>query len=527
MIKLHVKSKVAVVFTAMGILLALSVGYATYTLNYRQAESHYTKLALNSAIMAASLVDGNRIDGYLSDGADASYDASYESLRKLKVTYNLAYLYIAKPDVDQNSGIYIFDIYTDENDRSLIAELGESTGEMDVYDIVLETYLTGNSVNNAIITNTIYGYLASAYAPIYASNGTISAVVGADISMDIIIRDVRAQTVQILCTALGIIAAFLFVLLLSIHRQILTPIVRLSRHMENFTSEEGQFHEFPVSNTGDELQSMSESFNRMVRDIRLYLQNLTAVTMDRERIATELNVAATIQASMLPCIFPPFPDRKEFDIYASMLPAKEVGGDFYDFFLIDENKLAVVIADVSGKGVPAALFMVIAKTLIKNNACAGQSPGEVFETVNNMLCENNEAGMFVTALMGYLDLQTRQFSYVNAGHNLPLLQRADGEFMFLNAKPSFILAGFANMAYREEEIELSPGDMLFLYTDGVTETVDPNQELFSNTRLLVAANKYRNCTTRYLLEMVKKEIDIFAAGEEQADDITMLALKLA
>jgi len=271
--------------------------------------------------------------------------------------------------------------------------------------------------------------------------------------------------------------------------------------------------------TGDELQTLSDAFNTMI-------DNIKTITADKERIGAELNVATQIQANMLPSIFPPFPDRKEVDIFASMLPAKEVGGDFYDFFLIDEFKLAVVIADVSGKGVPAALFMVIAKTLIKNNAQSGKSPKEVFETVNDMLCENNNANMFVTAFMGYIDLQSGSFTYVNAGHDPALLKKAGGEFVSLDGKPSFVLAGFENVKYREEEVTLSPGDTLYLYTDGVTEAMDPKYQLYSKQRLLDALNKNRECGLKELLARVKHEIDVFANGAEQADDITMLALKI-
>ncbi|MCL2033122.1 MAG: SpoIIE family protein phosphatase [Oscillospiraceae bacterium] len=271
--------------------------------------------------------------------------------------------------------------------------------------------------------------------------------------------------------------------------------------------------------TGDELETLSDAFNAMI-------SNIKTITAEKERIGAELNVATQIQASMLPCIFPPFPGRKEFDIYASMLPAKEVGGDFYDFFLINESKLAVVMADVSGKGVPAALFMVIAKTLIKNNAQSGKSPKEVFQTVNDMLCENNDACMFVTAFMGYIDLRSGKLTYVNAGHDPALLKKADGEFKPLPSKPSLILAGFENVRYKEEEMILSPGDTLYLYTDGVTEAMNNDCELFSTRRLLDALNRSKVSTAKELLVHIKNEIDLFADGAEQADDITMLALKI-
>jgi sigma-B regulation protein RsbU (phosphoserine phosphatase) len=229
------------------------------------------------------------------------------------------------------------------------------------------------------------------------------------------------------------------------------PVIELSSGAEIIGA--GNLDHMLNVRTGDELEALSDAFNSMI-------SNIKSITAEKERIGAELNIATQIQASMLPCIFPAFPDRKEFDVYASMLPAKEVGGDFYDFFLIDKNKLAVVMADVSGKGVPAALFMVISKTLIKNNAQAGKSPDEVLETVNNMLCENNDANMFVTVFLGVLDIPDGKFTYANAGHNPPLLKRANGDFEWLPTKPGFVLAGMDGLKYRQEQITLCGGDLL-------------------------------------------------------------------
>ena len=274
----------------------------------------------------------------------------------------------------------------------------------------------------------------------------------------------------------------------------------------------------------DEIGMLAAAFNKMTVDLKASIERSARERAEKERIETELNVAAKIQSGMLPCIFPAFPDRSEFDIYANMQPAKEVGGDFYDFFLIDKGRLAVVMADVSGKGMPAALFMVIAKTLIKNNAQQGKSPKEVFETVNKLLCENNEACMFVTAFLGYLDIAGGVFTFVNAGHNPPLL-RSDGRFGWLKKKGGFVLAGMRDTLYRQDEIILNPGDDLFLYTDGVTEAVNGGQELFGGGRLLEAANKCHNLPPKEFIISIKREIDGFVRGAEQADDITMLVLR--
>ena len=277
--------------------------------------------------------------------------------------------------------------------------------------------------------------------------------------------------------------------------------------------------------TKDELGLLAQVFNKMTGDLKKSIEEKAKERSEKERISAELNVAAIIQSSMLPCVFPPFPDRKEIDIFASMTPAKEVCGDFFDFFFVDNDNLAVLIADVSGKGVPAALFMVIAKTLIKNcSSC--RTPSTVFDSVNKKLCEGNETGMFVTAFIGFYNLSSKKLIFVNAGHNPPLLKKSGMSFEFLFTKPCVVLGFLDDTKYHEEEITLSAGDTLFLYTDGVTEAMNHERELFGENRLLTAANKYVNSSPYDLLSAVKSEVDVFAQGTPQADDITMLALAI-
>ncbi|MDR0991973.1 MAG: SpoIIE family protein phosphatase [Ruminococcus sp.] len=305
----------------------------------------------------------------------------------------------------------------------------------------------------------------------------------------------------------------------------------ISKPISILTEEAGEIGKGNLDNTitlmtGDELEELAHAFNLMTSELKVYIKDFEKVTADKERIATELNVATNIQAGMLPHIFPPYPDRKEFDLYGSMQPAKEVGGDFYDFFLADEKTLAVVIADVSGKGVPAALFMVIAKTLLKNNAQMDKSPKQVFDEVNNVLCENNEGGMFVTAFMGYLDVYTGEFNYVNAGHNPPCIQRAEtGNWEFLPCKPGFVLAGMEDISYKPQSTTLGKGDKLYLYTDGVTEATDQVEDLYGEKRLITTLNAHKDDNIIRLINSIKDDIRDFARGAEQADDITMLALE--
>ena len=244
------------------------------------------------------------------------------------------------------------------------------------------------------------------------------------------------------------------------------------------------------------------------------------------RIATELDLATRIQTSMLPCILPAFPDHEYIKLRAVYHPAKEVGGDFYDYFKIDETHVGVVIADVSGKGVGAALFMTISKTVIKNQLQLGISPAEALTNVNRQLCENNEAGLFVTCWAGVYNTETGILTFVNAGHNPPVLLRKGGRAEYIKQKSGFVLAGLEDFKYTEEEIQLSTGDEIFFYTDGVTEATNREKILYGEQRLLDCLNGCYDYEVSKQIETVKGDIDDFVASAEQFDDITIMAMRI-
>ena len=250
-----------------------------------------------------------------------------------------------------------------------------------------------------------------------------------------------------------------------------------------------------------------------------------AETEKTERLATELNLASDIQTNVLPNIFPVFPERKEFTLHASMTPAKEVGGDFYDFFFVDDDHIALVMADVSGKGIPAALFMMVARTLIKNRTMMGGTPSEILYDVNNQLCEGNVAGLFVTVWLGILEISTGKGMAANAGHEHPVLCRKGDEFALIEYRHSPAVAAMEGMRFREHEFELKPGDTIFVYTDGVAEATNSSNELFGTDRMLDALNKDADALPEQILENVMEGINDFVKGAEQFDDITMLSLK--
>lgn len=279
------------------------------------------------------------------------------------------------------------------------------------------------------------------------------------------------------------------------------------------------------SNGKTETGRLARSLVDMAGDIGQYVQNITRVTAEKERIGAELGVAAQIQANMLPRVFPPFPERREFDLYARMCPAKEVGGDFYDFFLLDENHLAIIVADVSGKGVPAALFMVITKTLIKSHLQHGDTPEETITKVNDELCEGNDAMMFVTAWLGVLDIQTGEFTYVNAGHNPPLYRRTGADYEWLNCEPGLMLAVMPGMEYAQKKLTLSKNDRIFVYTDGVPEAIDREEEPYGNDRLYRYMNRTGGMSPIDTVHGLLEDVRAFVGLTEQFDDITMLLLE--
>lgn len=302
------------------------------------------------------------------------------------------------------------------------------------------------------------------------------------------------------------------------------PIQKLAKNVEHIG--QGNLDVRMEVESKDEVGELAQTFNQMLEDLQLYIRNLSEVTAEKERIGAELDVATNIQASMLPCIFPAFPGRQEFDIYASMNPAKEVGGDFYDFFLVDQDHLALVMADVSGKGVPAALFMVIAKTLIKNQAQLGETPDVVLQKVNDQLCENNDADMFVTVWLGIYEITTGKLIYANAGHENPAVLRFNGQYELLKESHDFVVGGLEGMPYTLHEISLDPGDKLFLYTDGVPEATNASEELFGEERMLAALNTCLEMTPEQTLQQVKKTVDAFVGEAPQFDDLTMLSLEI-
>lgn len=315
-----------------------------------------------------------------------------------------------------------------------------------------------------------------------------------------------------------IFAALFILIYFLIKKVIIDNLRKINGSLAEIT--DGNLNVMVNVRTNEEFASLSDDINHTVSTLKHYISEAAA------RIDKELEFAKQIQYSALPSVFPPYPNRTDFDIYANMITAKEVGGDFYDFYMLGDSTLAFLIADVSGKGIPAAMFMMQAKTIIKDLAESGLEPSEIFTKANAKLCENNEAGMFVTAWMGILDLKTGVLKFVNAGHNPPLIRQADGEFKYLKARGGMVIAGMDGVKYRQNELKLMPCDRIFLYTDGVTEATDSSNELYGEDRLVNIVNKCADKNSKDLCEAVKADVDLFVDEAPQFDDITMLSVEL-
>ena len=272
--------------------------------------------------------------------------------------------------------------------------------------------------------------------------------------------------------------------------------------------------------------SLSVSCTYVASRGKYMLEVQSETSSKASRIETELNLATKIQTSMLPYILPAFPDHEDIDLHAVYHPAKEVGGDFYDYFVIDQTHVGVVIADVSGKGVGAALFMTISKTVLKNQLQLGISPAQALMNANNQLCENNEAGLFVTCWAGVYDTESKILTFVNAGHNPPVLLPKNDKPYFIPQRSGFVLAGMEGFKYKEETLQLSQGDELVFYTDGVTEATDSNDQLYGNDRLLDCVETLSDMQVTDHLQIIKDDIDKFVGDAEQFDDITIMAMKI-
>lgn len=527
--KTSIAGKLTIGVIAFGILLGAACGIVGYREFTAVLEQQYNDSAYEIAEAAIALLNPDKFEKYLETGEkDEEYNEVEARLDALVNATNATFIYVERVDEsDFQTVTYIYD------------SVNKSTG-FDRYPLgytdkgVADKYV--NNMKNIILkgeraTEYLYSYSEESGAhttaglPVYDSNGKIVAVVGVEKAMTLLENARNTYVLHVILWTLAAIVLFIIAYTMILRRGVIKPILTVTEEAKRFAETNESSDNLLGIKQKDEIGVLARAVGKMEKDIVEYTQNLTAITAEKERVNTELSVATRIQANMLPSIFPAFPDRREFDIYATMNPAKEVGGDFYDFFMVDERHLAIVMADVSGKGVPAALFMVIGKTLIKDHTTPEKDLGEVFTEVNELLCESNSEGLFITAFEGVLDLVSGEFRFVNAGHEIPFICKKGGKFEPYKIRAGFVLAGMEGMKYKCGEMQLEVGDKIFQYTDGVTEATDKNNELYGMERLTAILVENSALPPTELLPEIKEDIDRFVGDAPQFDDITMLCLE--
>ena len=492
---------------------------------YRTEMQEFSDTAYSYARTASNIIDGDRVLRYL-DPDGPGEDEYYMAIMKYLVSARnenpvMKYFYVFVPHEDDLT--YVWDAEGVEG----ASPLGYTEEYMEGGKEAIDAVFNKDPAQKVLIFNDeTYGRISCAYYPIYNSDGEPVAVVGVDLAMEGIEHELVLYLLVIIAAISFVSTVMIIIYYFLLNRMLVKPISKLNAATKGLVGNLDKEEKFDLNiHTNDEIEELAGTFKKTNADLRKYIKELSAVTAEKERIGAELNVATRIQADMLPSIFPAFPRRDEFDLFASMSPAKEVGGDFYDFYLIDDDHIALVVADVSGKGVPAALFMVIAKTLIKSRAMLGESPSQILYNVNNQLSEGNESSMFVTVWLAVIQLSTGRGLAANAGHEHPAIRRAGGKYELSVYRHSPAVAMIEGMKFPEHEFELHPGDSLFMYTDGVAEAVDPAYEQFGTDRMLDALNKNPDASPEKQTKTLRAAIDKFVGEAEQFDDITMLCLK--
>lgn len=508
-------------------VIVSAIGYALFTDSLTRS---YNDFAFQTAETAASVVNGDRIGEYLASGGhDQEYQEELEQLQLLCETQGVTLIYVIAVDQsDYNSFQSVFNVPSADSGYTAW-EIGfrrNTTNEeyRSIYQNIYEHGLQRGTIYRLKNLGGKDPHITS-LIPVRASDNSVSAILCVQRPMKELtigryryLREVAA-VVLVLSIFVSIGTA------IYLKRQFVKPVRQLALEAERFANENSRNYEVNLSqlSTISELHALATSIEKMEEDTIRNMENIRQMTVEREKGRAELSLAAQIQKDAIPSNFP---NDERFLLYGSMTPAKAVGGDFYDFFLIDHDHLGLVIADVSDKGIPAALFMMISKIVIHNFAIMGASPKEVLEKANQMIVQHNQSSMFVTAWFGILTISTGRIIAANAGHEYPMLKKADGKFELFRDPHGLPVGVMEGISYKEYTFQLDHGGTLFLYTDGLAEASDENQKFFGTERILDELNKAPDADPKTVLLNMKARVDQFARTAPQFDDLTMLAVKL-
>ena len=456
--------------------------------------------------------------------AEIIYSWLITRIDQIKRNYHADFLFCVVSDEKYETQFFLFSAADKDSVRG--------TNYEEVYTLGVEVTVSDSLKEAMSSAKRNKQHLADAgdYVDYYSSFGTLDGkplFIGMTYNLSSIMDTVKSDTYTGSLVAMTYQVFLSTICLILLYFVIILPLKKVQKNIRlyrDLKDRETVINYLSRVQPPNEIGELSRDVISLVNEIDEYVKWIENITAEKERMGAELTLATRIQADMLPNVFPPFPGRTEFDIYANMKPAREVGGDFYDLFLVDDDHLCLVMADVSGKGVPAALFMMACKIIIANNAMMNKSPAEILSDTNNAICSHNEEEMFVTVWVGILELSSGKLVAANAGHEYPVIKRPNSRFKLLKDQHGFVLGGMEDLFYVEYEIQMQPGTSLFLYTDGVLEATDKNFKLFGADRMMGALNSDPDAAPDTILENVQKAVDQFVGEAEQFDDITMMCL---
>ena len=517
---------IVVLLTIYGIVVGF-FGFASFSAAFRK---EYAATTYHIADTAASLVNGENLNSYLSGNNQEEYRRTKSLLTSYCYRINVSLIYVIQVDTsDYGRFVSIFNPVNNDVDNSDYTEweLGykrNTTNEeyRQKYKAIYDEESDYETVYRINTTDGQHPHITT-IVPVKNNDEDVVALLCVQRPFREL-QEARLPYIMNIIIATSVLAIIASIIAAHyIKNRFVKPIRKTSKEATRFAKENTKGEPLGEISKYEELSNLAHSIDT---DMVQYIENLTAITAEREKADTELALAKSIQEDSLPTTFPAFPDRKEFDIYASMTPAKMVGGDFYNFFLIDDDHLAIVIGDVSGKSVPGALFMMVANILLSDRTRMGGTPAEILAFVNNRIYETNKADMFVTLWLGILEISTGRIVAANAGHEDAAVCHKDGSFELFKTKHDFVIGAMKNMQYQDFEIRLGKGDKLFLYTDGIPEATDKYNQMYSLDRMLDTLNRYKDRTPQEILDGIHQSINAFVGEAPQFDDVTMVCLEL-
>lgn len=506
-------------------IMALLLGYVQFSDEFAQ---EYTENAFRMAKAAESYIIPDYLDEYLENHGDSSmYRHINDELTNLCNKMNARFIYVIQPDETYDNITFIFNTVNEDSgfEPYEIGYVRPTTN--DDYKYKYQLLYEGLSDEEFVLRDK--GFIETdshitAMLSLKDNLGNVRGILCVQRQMDALTKARRNYIIKMLVVLLSLIIMSTFLYDLFLKRYLIKPLRKITKETKRFASSQSKAKSKLTDKirSNNEIGQLAESVDKMESETLTYIDNLTRVTAESQRIGTELAVAARIQKGMLDSVAP---DRKDVSVYATMSPAKEVGGDFYDYFMIDDDHLCLVIADVSGKGVPAAMFMAITKMMINDSTMVYKSPSKILEATNERICKNNKLDMFITVWIGILELSTGKITAANAGHEYPAVYRNGKGFELLRDNHGFVVGGISGVHYKDYELTLKPGEALFLYTDGVAEATSADNELFGVDRMLKALNVDPEDTPEEILAHVQDGVDLFVDKAPQFDDLTMLCVR--